>query len=167
LNQIYKTNEEVKNNQAGPLIQIEEDNLEEIKENDDIDHSVNLSQFLTEQEVKVDIEKKEISSSIKLLPSDSFQNVSETSDQVSDLNSYTVKTIKVNWEENKNAYLHVFINTTSISKLEEEKAKNKCMQIMFSSVSHEFRTPLNAFTNSLALIEMNVDKVKTQIGNLK
>jgi hypothetical protein len=38
---------------------------------------------------------------------------------------FTVKTSKVNWENNKHSYLHVFVNTTQIKKLEEAKASNK------------------------------------------
>ena len=51
--------------------------------------------------------------------------------------------------------MHVFLNTTQVKKYEKEKALNKCLQLMFSSVSHEFRTPLNAFSNALNLLEIN------------
>ena len=51
--------------------------------------------------------------------------------------------------------MHVFINTTHIKKFEKERSLNKCLQLMFSSVSHEFRTPLNAFSNALNLLEYN------------
>ena len=47
-----------------------------------------------------------------------------------------------------------------LNKLEEIRAKNKCQQIMMASVSHEFRTPLNAFSNSLNLIEFVVKDLK-------
>jgi len=53
------------------------------------------------------------------------------------------------------SYMHVFINTTHIKKYENEKAVNELLHLMFSSVSHEFRTPLNAFTNALSMIELN------------
>mmetsp|Transcript_2156 Transcript_2156/g.1923 ORF Transcript_2156/g.1923 Transcript_2156/m.1923 type:complete len:136 (-) Transcript_2156:607-1014(-) len=45
-----------------------------------------------------------------------------------------------------------------LNKLEQEKAVNKCLQIMFSSVSHEFRTPLNAFMNASALMKTSFDE---------
>jgi len=62
---------------------------------------------------------------------------------------YSIKTIKVNWLELENSYMHVFIDNTNIKKLEKEKATNKWLHIMFSSISHEFRTPLNAFSNAI------------------
>ena len=56
-----------------------------------------------------------------------------------------------------NAYLHVFANISSIKKLEKVRATNKCLHIMFASISHEFRTPLNAFTNVVDLIKINFE----------
>ena len=49
------------------------------------------------------------------------------------------------------------------NKLEEEKAKYSCQKVMFASVSHEFRTPLNAFDNSLNLIKMIHQNVQKDI----
>jgi protein-histidine pros-kinase len=34
---------------------------------------------------------------------------------------------------------------------------------MFASVSHEFRTPLNAFTNSLQIVEMTLADIKQKL----
>jgi signal transduction histidine kinase len=48
--------------------------------------------------------------------------------------------------------MHVFTDTTNIIKLEEAKNDMKCRDIMFTSVSHEFRTPLNAIINSLSFV---------------
>jgi len=78
--------------------------------------------------------------------------------------NYNIKTIRVNWEDNdEDSFMHVFINTTQIQKLEQIKATNRCQKIMFSSVSHEFRTPLNAFFNSLELIGTNVGQIKSTL----
>ena len=44
--------------------------------------------------------------------------------------------------------MHVLIDTTNIIKLEEANNSIKCQKIMFTSTSHEFRTPLNAIVNS-------------------
>jgi signal transduction histidine kinase len=55
--------------------------------------------------------------------------------------------------------MHIFVDITNVKKLEEEKAKIKCQNIMLASVSHEFRTPLNAFGNSLQLIKLKVDEL--------
>ena len=73
---------------------------------------------------------------------------------------FTVKTIKVEWESHKNAFMHVFINISNVKKLEKEKASNKWLHIMFSSISHEFRTPLNAFMNALRLIELSFESIE-------
>ena len=54
-----------------------------------------------------------------------------------------------------NSFLHVFVNVSSIKRLEKERATNKCLHIMFASISHEFRTPLNAFMNAVDLIQHN------------
>ena len=59
--------------------------------------------------------------------------------------------------------MHIFVDTTSIKKLEEEKAKSSCQNIMLASVSHEFRTPLNAFDNSLQLIKLRVEEMMTLV----
>ena len=68
---------------------------------------------------------------------------------------YNLKTMSVKWENNANSFIHVFDNITSIKQVEMEKARNQCLQLMFSSISHEFRTPINAFSNSMQLIESN------------
>jgi two-component system, OmpR family, sensor kinase len=49
--------------------------------------------------------------------------------------------------------MHVFIDTTGVLRLEEEKRNLKYQRIMFVSVSHEFRTPLNVIINSFEFIE--------------
>lgn len=81
--------------------------------------------------------------------------------------SYTIKTIRVEWNQSDRAFLHVFINTTYLKKLEEAKSINKCLHIMFSSISHEFRTPINAFSNALALLKVNNDKMVSQFDKIK
>ena len=67
--------------------------------------------------------------------------------------SFNIKTLKVNWEGNKNSFMHVFIDTTDIMKLEEANNNIRCQKIMFASASHEFRTPLNAILNSFKFVE--------------
>ena len=62
--------------------------------------------------------------------------------------------------------MHVFVNTSSIKKYEKEKAINKCLHIMFSSISHEFRTPLNAFMNSTELVEISYEAIMSAIEPL-
>ena len=60
--------------------------------------------------------------------------------------------MRVNWE-GKPSFMHVFIDTTDIVKLEEANNNIRCQKIMFASASHEFRTPLNAIMNSYRFIE--------------
>ncbi|CAI2379482.1 unnamed protein product [Moneuplotes crassus] len=48
--------------------------------------------------------------------------------------------------------IHMFIDTTQISQLEEAKAQNHYQRQMLSNVSHELRTPLNSIMASLELM---------------
>ena len=68
---------------------------------------------------------------------------------------YNVKTVQLKWGANRYSYIHVFVNTTAVKQIEVEKARNDWLQLMFSSISHEFRTPLNAFSNSVLILESN------------
>ncbi len=65
---------------------------------------------------------------------------------------YRVQTKKINWENSEDAYLHVFVDTTDIRTLEEQRANNHYQRLMLANVSHEFRTPLNAILSSLNFI---------------
>ncbi|CAI2386717.1 unnamed protein product [Moneuplotes crassus] len=76
---------------------------------------------------------------------------------------YTVKTMNVLWNHNTHSYMHIFVDSTHVKKLEEEQAKSSCQKVMFASVSHEFRTPLNAFENSLSLIKFHYDQVLSEV----
>ena len=90
-----------------------------------------------------------------------IQGLSESSNSSkSSIRYFTLKTINVEWEASECAFMHVFINISNIKRLEKEKATNKWLHIMFASISHEFRTPLNSFTNSLDLLKINFDTIK-------
>ena len=71
---------------------------------------------------------------------------------------FMMKTLKINWEGNPNSFMHVLIDTTNVAQLEEAKNNIKCQKIMFTSASHEFRTPLNAVMNSFGFIK-NTHKI--------
>ena len=75
-----------------------------------IDHEVNAKLVPIYQHQNVDIEC--FSSNTSLIE----ESESKT------IKTFCVKTLKINWEGNSNAYMHVFIDQTSIVKL--EKAKN-------------------------------------------
>ena len=47
---------------------------------------------------------------------------------------------------NQTVILSLFINTTWVSKLEEEKAETQFQNILLAYISHELRTPLNIIT---------------------
>ena len=75
---------------------------------------------------------------------------------------YNVKSVGVAWENNKLSFMHVYIDMTNMQNLEKIKATNKCQQLMFSSVSHEFRTPLNAFDNIKQKLRL-YPEIETQV----
>ena len=112
-----------------------------------------LSDYLKSQINIARIENKQVMGSIEI-------NINENSTYKNFQNKYfDVKTLRVNWNNNKNSFIQVLINTTTIKHYEMEKTKNECLQLMFSSISHEFRTPINAFSNSMLLIESNYNNL--------
>ena len=78
---------------------------------------------------------------------------------------FIVKTLKISWEQSSESYMHVFVNTTHIKKLEKANATNHWQRVMFSSISHEFRTPINAFSNALTLLDKNNDEIEKFVRN--
>ena len=46
-----------------------------------------------------------------------------------------------------------------------EKTRNQVLHLMFSNVSHEFRTPINAFSNSISIIESGYQDFLSKINN--
>ena len=55
-------------------------------------------------------------------------------------------------------FLHMFIDTTQIKVLEETRAQVNYQRQMLASVSHEFRTPLNAMNMSLFLMKDSIEE---------
>ena len=108
-----------------------------------------LSEVLQSHAYIAQINKFETTSSVEFCSKDQVGDNEDTIDQ----RFYDIKTVCVKWNDNENSFVHVFINTTTIKRFEMEKTRNEVLQMMFSSVSHEFRTPINAFTNSMLLIE--------------
>jgi signal transduction histidine kinase len=66
-----------------------------------------------------------------------------------------VKTKKIDitddLSDHKTLFMHMFIDTTKISQLEEAKAQNRYQRQMLANVSHEFRTLLNQMMMLLPL----------------
>ena len=127
--------------------------------------SLKLGEFLKFQEEKL-VEQEEIKSIDEMIEvrreQHSLESTEETFSNDAILNPlyFNVKSIRVNWDQNKDSFMHSFIDTSQVIRLEEERATNKCQQTMFASVSHEFRTPINAFSNSLLLVRMKVDEIQ-------
>lgn len=63
--------------------------------------------------------------------------------------------MKIDYENFKKSFVHVFANITDTKKYENKRTTNKLLQMMFLSVTNQFRTPLNAFTNVLQILEAN------------
>ena len=129
-------------------------------------HLISLDEFLDSQERKCELEnplyvdqmilvKKSIESIWEEFARN--QNVQEVKEEI----LFNVKSIKVNWEGKEDSFMHVFINTTQVKKLEEERANREYQHMMFASLSHELRTPLNAFSNSLILIRFTFNEIKS------
>jgi len=115
------------------------------------DRPKTLNELLQIQKDKYIEFEADVSSHVDLL-----KNI-DGDQEVEEVTSFDVKTIKISWDNSENAFMHIFVNTTLTKTLEKEKATNKCLNIMFSSVSHEFRTPINAFSNAVYLLEYNFD----------
>ena len=125
-------------------------------EDDNSFSTIGLSQFL-EQQVEA-IQNKDIEISVPV----EFKNKDRNNDSVKS-KFYIVKTMKVKWKDCIDSFIHVFVNTTTIKKFETEKARNEWLQLMFSCVSHEFRTPINAFMNSIQFLESNYQTMVTKL----
>ena len=91
----------------------------------------------------------------QLMYNNSFERVKKEESKF-----YSIKTIKVAWMDNNNSFMHVFIDNTNVKRLSKEKAMNKCLHIMFSSISHEFRTPLNALMNATSILKSQFREIK-------
>ena len=59
---------------------------------------------------------------------------------------------RIDWED-REAFLHVLVDTTSAQELATAHADNKYQRIMMASTTHELRTPLNVAQTALAVLE--------------
>lgn len=87
------------------------------------------------------------------------QEISDNTNEISK-KQFIIKTKRVNLdgesEEDNSLFIHLFIDTTQITQLEEIKAQNRYQRQMLANVSHEFRTPLNAMMMSLQLLKATI-----------
>jgi len=84
---------------------------------------------------------------------------SNTDGENKDTRFYELKSQHINYYPFERSFMHVFVDVTDTKKYEQQRTVNELLHLMFSSVSHEFRTPLNAFTNSLFMLEANYKQV--------
>ena len=120
---------------------------------DDTPQITKLSSLLESHVDKTQVNGTETASSIELWTGSCDDK--QLDDKTHSCKHYNIKTVQLKWGTDRHSYIHVFVNTTAVKQIEVEKARNDCLQLMFSSVSHEFRTPLNAFSNSALLLESN------------
>lgn len=120
--------------------------------------SCSLRRYLRQQQSKLDgnlvLEQKKLIMKFKAkaLNGRRFVEESQNDDQVVKESIFNTKTMEVHWE-GEPCYMHVFIDNTDILKLEEANNNIKLQKVMFASISHEFRTPLNAIMNSYNFID--------------
>ena len=120
------------------------------------DNQYTFHQLLEAHRAKIDQFETKVNSIIELVQKNPF-------DETYTSEYYHVKCIRVRWNKDSDSYMHVFSNITCAKRLEKERAINKCLNMMFSSVSHEFRTPINAFSNAINLLEINFDSVNNML----
>ena len=59
---------------------------------------------------------------------------------------------RIDWED-REAFLHVLVDTTSAQELATAHADNKYQRLMMASTTHELRTPLNVAQTALTVLE--------------
>jgi hypothetical protein len=128
---------------------------------DEFDNNLhNLSDFILKQQDKIFGVNSVVEIDLKILQIERrrhrrfIEEEKEQNNKENSERSFHVKSLEIEWE-GKSSFMHVFIETTNIVKLEEAKTNIKCQKIMFASASHEFRTPLNAIMNSFNFIGDN------------
>ena len=131
---------------------------EDVWSQGNLNQNVTLSSLLDYHQSLLNEEQSEIVSTIEISNGQSGWPNENT--------YFNLKTVKVHWEDYNTSFMHVFINMTHTKKYETEKSTNELLQLTFSNVSHEFRTPLNAFTNALAILEENNKEVENLLKNL-
>jgi hypothetical protein len=113
----------INNEAASHLYDVENLKLKIIKgqdESEETDISLNPLLFMQKCKAERDIFWEEDDYEKILLDSTSSKKGLARESEI-----FTLKSIKINWINFKNTYMHVFINNTDIYKLEKAKATNK------------------------------------------
>lgn len=58
--------------------------------------------------------------------------------------------------------IFIFTNVSSEKELQREQVMKNYTHIMYTSISHELRTPINAINNSLKALKPFVDEIAMQ-----
>jgi hypothetical protein len=124
-----------------------------VEDNGEIEHNLHEFLIFKQAELKRDqvIKHKKLTIRWDSFPF-SIRKILEPDDSEDDYQDkvFTVKSMKVSWN-GKPCYMHVFFVNEDILMLEQANSNIKLQKIMFASVSHEFRTPLNAIIHSFGL----------------
>lgn len=134
---------------------------------------MSLQQLLAIQENKLQNQKLCEQNNVRISYKEPQTNIDgdidtiENHDEETQYKIFNIKSLKVTWEGNNNSYMHVFVDTTDIRRLEQAHNNIRCQKIMFASASHEFRTPLNAILNSYKFIESSFKSIQTKIDMAK
>lgn len=118
------------NNVYDDQIRKEEQEVIILRKDEDEEQNITLEDFLCMQEddvIKHSNEESHIAEQLVQIKKRirHFESENTTFDELTDFSSFNVKTIKVTWEKNCHSYMHVFVETTNVIKLEKIKAINK------------------------------------------
>jgi len=127
------------------------------------DVQTSLWDFFKKREGELE-DRHVIEATVKIENSDEDQKMerSEALEQNSISHIYLVKTSKVNWDDNPDSFMHVFVEITDMLNLKQANKNIDDQKVMFASTSHEFRTPLNAILNSFDLIKFILEKSRNE-----
>ncbi|CAI2387541.1 unnamed protein product [Moneuplotes crassus] len=137
------------------------------------DENINLYEYLLRRQQNFSKNKRRANKKYSNELSLSFKVPGQQRDSVSDHEdkgmhdspkNFSIKSLQIEWK-GQPCYMHVFIDTTDIIKLEEAKNRIKLQRIMFASASHEFRTPLNAIINSFNFISQNFEDLLESLNS--
>jgi signal transduction histidine kinase len=154
----------VRDTEIKTLSQCLQRQVERLK-NDDVteQHSVYIKNMNSREHENRDLNEEQVSSE-ESESEKSNQNFNKQSRF--DRGRYcSIKSMKVLWNCQP-SIMHVFIDTTNILKLEEANNNIKCQKIMFTSASHEFRTPLNSILNAWDIVRQAYSQVLRMISTL-
>ena len=70
--------------------------------------------------------------------------------------------IKTHYFRNQRQIVFVFTNVSAEKDLQREQVMKQYTQIMYTSINHELRTPINAIINSLMIMKPHINQMAQQ-----